>query len=743
MYIIGIVAVFILAGSYWYTQHYLKGIGLHPIETGAVSGGAALSPVVQGAPAALPGGVTPLPQGQPPQMQTVAAVSAVPRGGFSRITRRLMPSVVNVSATRTGQGGAGGATPLPQAGATVAPPAPPPAAVPDPGLRFAQPFTGAAFESVGSGIVVTADGYILTNHHVVEQSQEVYVTVFERDGSTMRYHAEVVSLNAKRELALLKVEPMRPLKPAPLGNSKLAQIGDPVIAIGSPFGLDQTVSQGIISGKRNAVTIEGIVHKDLIQTDAAINRGNSGGPLVDGKGQVIGVNTAIYTPTGAFAGIGFAVPVERAREFVEEVVPLPPPAAVPAAAAGASPPAAPPIPANAVMPHEDRGPCESCHQILGSPAAGNPTGLGGNNTVPVAARTPAAPPIPANAVMPHEDRGPCESCHPILPSPQGQAVALVGPAAPGGVGNHLNGRLGALRPGYQGRGGMNYSFSPGGAVGIPAAAQSAAGGLLGSGGLDVVALDPAQARQLRSPYPNGVLVRSVLPGSLGMSAGVQANDILFKLNGRWVKSPQELQAQLAGVDAGQTLRFSVVREGERRSLSAVVNGAGGVEPVAAGAQTAAAQTVAMMVPNTAPNTVPNTMADPMMTQNLPPAGEKGQPGAKAAQGAATNQAAALKTEFEWMGLEMSPISPAMKQKDQTLLNKFGALVADVDPGTAAETAGIQVGDVVVAINNMPVPSAAALDQAIAAAGVANTANKPQTILLEVERNNVRMFATLQ
>ncbi len=705
LYLIGIVALFVLVGSYWYTQYYLKGVGLGATATGdapllTAGGGVPLAP--QSVPAAWWGAGSPTPTGQ-----AVAAVSAVPKGGFGWIARRLMPSVVNVSATRTAAGAAGGAAPTAQAGA-MAPAVPPSPATPDTGLRFAQPFTGAAFESVGSGIIVTSDGYILTNHHVVEQSQEVYVTVFEKDGTTMRYQAEVVSLNAKRELALLKVDPARPLRPAPLGNSRLERTGDPVIAIGSPFGLDQTVSQGIVSGKRNAVTIEGIVHKDLIQTDAAINRGNSGGPLVDGKGMVIGINTAIYTPTGAFAGIGFAVPIERAREFIEEVVPLPA-AAVPAAAGGTPPVAAPPIVANAVMPHEDRGACESCHPILATPSATNgTTPVAANGTPPV-----AAPPIVANAVMPHEDRGACTGCHAILATPPMTAAAMTGAGPGAGRGTGPNGVMGGLRPGYQGRGGMNYSFSPGGAVGIPAAVAPGAGGL-GSGGLDGVPVDAALARQYRSPYPEGVLVRSVLPGSLGMQAGVRANDIVFKVNGRWVKSPQEMVALLGGMGVGQAVRFAVVRDGERQNLTVVVNGGGGV------AGTPGAQPVALRVPSTA--------ADPMMTQTVPPAGGAGRPAPAAAP---------LKTEFEWMGLEMTPISPAMKQKDSTLLNKFGAMVADVEPGTPAETAGIQVGDVVVAINNQPVPSAGALDQVINAIG------PQQSILLEVDRNNSRMFATLQ
>lgn len=684
LYVIGIAALFIIIGSYWYTQYYLKGVGFDASMTGEVplfsSGRTAPGVKPLAPPLALPQAAQartlPMPQMQTaeafspmPQMQTVAALSPVPwmqvaavaaspRGGFSRVARKMMTSVVNVSATRAAQGAApGGGVPPPH-----------PGVAPNAGLRFAQPFTGAAFESVGSGIVITEDGYILTNHHVVEQSREVYVTVFNEDASTMRYHAEVVSLNPRRELALLKVEPMRPLKPASLGSSRLLQVGDPVIAIGSPFGLDQTVSQGILSGKRNAITIEGIVHKNLLQTDAAINRGNSGGPLVDAEGRVVGVNTAIYTPTGAFAGIGFAVPMERAREFLEENIALPP-EAVPAAAN--APPAAPPIYPNAAMPHGDRGPCEACHQILPLPT--------GNAT-------------------------------PAVAQPQGLGAGSgTGPNA--GLRGGSGAGPGALRPGYNMRAGANYSFSPGGAVGIPAAGvlpSPAAGG----SGLDLVVLDQATARQYRSPYPEGVFVRSVLPGSAGAQSGFLAGDILFKVDGRWVKTPQEVGARISAAVPGQPLRISVVREGERQNIYldlALLRSAGANVTSAPGAVA-----VAMLAPP------PPNAAIPGRAMN-----------------AAQPRAAPAKTEFEWMGLEMTPIGPAMKTKDPALLGKFGALVMEVDPGAQGDLAGIKQGDIIVAINNYLVPSAGSLDKAITAA--ANQKN----ILLEVERDNKRMFSTLQ
>ena len=717
LYVIGVAALFILIGSYWYTQYYVKGIGTSASATGEmplftagshVPGGKPLAPqqamphIMAQMPQAVPAAqMMPVPQTiQVPQMQRVAVV--VPQGGFSRVARKLMSSIVNVSATRDPngavQGGRLGTAPAAQQGAIMPPMPQAGVGQHNAGLRFAQPFSGTAFESVGSGIVVTKDGYILTNHHVVEQARHVYVTVFEKDGTTMRYHAEVVAMNAKRELALLKVEPMRPLRAAPLGNGKVARVGDPVIAIGSPFGLDQTVSQGIISGKRNAITIEGIVHKNLLQTDAAINRGNSGGPLVNGRGQVIGVNTAIYTPTGAFAGIGFAVPVERAVEFMEEYIALPA-KTVPAAAARTAPVSAPPIYANAMLPHEDRGACQQCHQILTVPSPGN-------STVAVAAQPPAAPPIAANAVMPHEDRGACDLCHQVFPVAQPQGV---------GVAANRRGGFGALQPGLNRNGGSHYSFSPGGAVGIPAATRPTS--VMGSAGLDLVVLDQVLAKQYRSPYPNGLFVRSILPGSVGLKSGFRAGDIIFKVDGRWVASTEEVISMFGTVVPGQPLRVSVIREGERLNVYLDLGEVGGANGVPGTVAAAATMPPGTMMMNNA-----NTMGQ----ANL------GRTPARPAR-----PPAPVKMEFEWMGMEMNPISTTMKSKNPALLGKFGAMVAEVDPGAQAELAGIQAGDIIIAINHLPVPSAGALDQVITAIG------NQKGILLEVERDNNRMFATLQ
>ena len=178
---------------------------------------------------------------------------------------------------------------------------------------------------------------------------------------------------------------------------------------------------------------------------------------------------------------------------------------------------------------------------------------------------------------------------------------------------------------------------------------------------------------------------------------------------------------LKGVIPGQPLRLSVVRAGQRQNLYLDSGAKGGVDGVPG--TVAAAMT-------TLP---PSTMGQMMVPRS--PGGGQNDVRLPAGQGAA-NAPAPLKTEFEWMGMELTPISPAMKAKNRALLGKFGAMVADVDPGTQAEMAGIQVGDIVTAINNWQVPSAGALEQAITAAGT------QKGILLQVERDNTRMFATL-
>jgi serine protease DegQ len=167
---------------------------------------------------------------------------------------------------------------------------------------------------LGSGVVLAADGLIVTNHHVIDAAEDI--EVIAPDGR--RAKAKIVGGDPETDLAVLRVS-LSELKPISVGNADEARVGDPVLAIGNPFGVGQTVTMGIISALgRNQLGIN--TFENFIQTDAAINPGNSGGPLVDADGRLLGINTAIYSRTGGSLGIGFAIPVSTVRNVVDQIV---------------------------------------------------------------------------------------------------------------------------------------------------------------------------------------------------------------------------------------------------------------------------------------------------------------------------------------------------------------------------------------------------------------------------------------
>ena len=170
----------------------------------------------------------------------------------------------------------------------------------------------------GSGFVWDKRGFIVTNFHVIQNASRVTVTL--QDGTS--WQAQVVGAEPDKDLAVLRIEaPAEQLTPVALGDSSLLEVGRKVIAIGNPFGLDTTLTVGVVSAlgrEINSVTRRQI--RDVIQTDAAINPGNSGGPLLNSLGQLVGVNTAIYSPSGASSGIGFAIPVNTVKKIVPELI---------------------------------------------------------------------------------------------------------------------------------------------------------------------------------------------------------------------------------------------------------------------------------------------------------------------------------------------------------------------------------------------------------------------------------------
>jgi serine protease Do len=221
---------------------------------------------------------------------------------FAPLVKKALPAVVNVTSeirvtqTRSRRGPQG----LP------------------PGLEeffgFGVPQEPRRGGGVGSGVIVTRDGYILTNNHVVENASEVKVTLQDR----RELAAKVVGTDPRTDVAVLKVDAAS-LPTLPISDSTRVQVGDVALAIGNPFGIGQTVTMGIVSATGRA-GLNPENYEDFIQTDAAINPGNSGGALINTSGQLIGINTAIISRTGGNQGIGFAIPVNMAREVMDQLV---------------------------------------------------------------------------------------------------------------------------------------------------------------------------------------------------------------------------------------------------------------------------------------------------------------------------------------------------------------------------------------------------------------------------------------
>jgi serine protease Do len=190
------------------------------------------------------------------------------------------------------------------------------------GIRatFSRPDGTPTKIRVGSGVLVDSAGYVVTCYHVIADATRISVSPFNQ--ATAPINAQFIA--SQDDLALLRLESGAPFPAAQFGDSGLAEVGDWVLAVGHPFGLGLTVTAGIIGRRRGVLDVPGGgQYTGLFQTDAPINEGSSGGPLVDLQGRVVGLNTAIYSPTGAFSGAGFAIPSNRVREFLTVNLPNP------------------------------------------------------------------------------------------------------------------------------------------------------------------------------------------------------------------------------------------------------------------------------------------------------------------------------------------------------------------------------------------------------------------------------------
>jgi serine protease Do len=241
-----------------------------------------------------------------------AALARPAPDGFADLAARLLPAVVNISSTQTIKSDKS------QPGADV--PQFPPGS---PFEEFFKDFLDRnknqleapprRATSLGSGFIVDPSGLVVTNNHVIADADEITVTLQDNTN----FKAEVVGRDTKVDLALLRIKPPKPLPAVKFGDSDGTRVGDWVLAIGNPFGLGGTVTAGILSAR--AREINAGPYDDFLQTDAPINRGNSGGPMFNMNGEVIGINTAIYSPSGGSIGIGFAIPSNLAKPVVEQL----------------------------------------------------------------------------------------------------------------------------------------------------------------------------------------------------------------------------------------------------------------------------------------------------------------------------------------------------------------------------------------------------------------------------------------
>lgn len=704
-YVIGVAAVLILGGTYWYTKFYSKGMGAMPMagadaKSGATKSGAVKS-VANWFPNLSGGGAAPA-QPQPgagmamvqPQSQPGVGAGKSPaefvlaRANFPSVVAAVHDSVVHISATR---GGSAAAAADPRANA--------------PGIRFPSPFAGRTYESIGAGLIVQGDGYVVTNYHVVRGANAVGVVV-AHGPMAGRYPAEVLKLDESVDLALLKIQPRGPLSAAMLGDSDDVRVADGVIAIGSPFGLEQTVSHGIVSAVRKSMVIEGVTHTNLIQTDAAINQGNSGGPLIAKNGAVIGINTAIYTPTGAFAGIGFAVPSNSVRMFLQGMGNV----ASPNAAAFARPvamtsqgvggqgvgAAGPTIVAGTPAPHADgreKMDCLMCHKIVAAAATPAPVAMQFQFAQPntslamnVAAPRGKAPPINASARAPHRDGREtmdCKACHAIIGAAASTPVVFAAPAGAPSAGLAMN--VAAVAPGKD-----------------PVLTGTGTAAM----GAGFVLIDKALAARLNQPERQGVFVSRVAPNTAAAASGLNPGDIVLKIDGRRIRDPGQAVSTLAARKSGEVARLGILRNGKDTQVYLVVTDmtvAAGAGPAAGISPARTAQTAAAGGPNPGGNAAP-----PRRVPN----------------------------DFNWMGLEVEAFSMVRPVGAPGAKPIQGAKVNEVKPGSAAEKAGVKIGDLLVEINRLPVADASQMDRAIRAA------NGQPGKLLKLMRGTEMFFAVL-
>ncbi len=468
-------------------------------------------------------------QNEPGAIQPMTAPRAGAPMSFADMVAKLQPAVVNISTKQKVQVSQGGN---------------PFAGTPFEGMFNApktdsRPITREG-QSLGSGFIISPDGYIVTNNHVISAEQRgatvesITVTLVDRK----EYTARLVGRDVESDLAVLKIDATN-LPYVKFGDSTKTRVGDWVIAIGNPFGIGSTVTAGIVSALHR--TGLGGPQTRLIQTDAAINQGNSGGPMFDINGNVVGINSQIVSPTGGSVGIGFAIPAEQAAPIV----------------------------------------------------------------------------------------------------------------------NSLKGG-GRVQRGYL--------------------------------GIGIQPLDDGIADSLGLPKNTGEIVRSVEPGQGAARAGIQAGDVIVKVNNREVTPDESLSFIVAGLPVGSRVPIELIRNGQRMTVSATL----GQRPT------------------------PEQLAKLTGTTDDALENADGTPDA-------TTDGAVQKA----LGLAVQPLTPGIAQRLNIAPTTKGVIVADVDPSSDAAQRGVRQGDVIVSVNQRPVQTAADVTNVVKAARAAGRSS----VLLYFQRGN--------
>ncbi len=390
-----------------------------------------------------------------------------------------------------------------------------------PGQPFGRDVPQFKREGTGSGVVVDSNGYILTNHHVVDKADRIKVKM---TGDPNEYEAKLIGTDTETDLAVIKIDTGKGLAPARIGNSDSVQVGDWAVAIGSPFGLEATVTAGIISAKGR--DLAGAQFQHFLQTDAAINPGNSGGPLLNINGEVIGINTAIATQSGAYQGVGFALPMNMAVKVYNEIIKS---GRVTRGSIGV----------------ELQNPKPELLKVYGAPH--------GTFVSKIESGSPAD-----KAGVKQEDVIIAMNGKPIKASDD-----LVNAISDSKVGSRIT--LTVIRDGEK----KEIPVTVGDRARIWASRLGSTPlEELGRGeateakfGISVQNLTPAHKEELNFDQEGGVLVTQVEPGSFADDLGMRANDIIVEINRQAVKSVDDIRRVQGTLKSGDAVAIKVMRFG--------------------------------------------------------------------------------------------------------------------------------------------------------------------------------------